>query len=243
MEKARKILYYISWEDFQASRDFIELKGMALMNHENKDGAKVGFPIQNYIAVQEGERTFYMVRSNVFMHLVDTMIIQAKDKFPEKFGTGNATDVIEALHSNYPYGNFEWYTEFLRDEQFCYIIENERGTFADKIPRIDLFRLLQDNEGGGKDFTGGLMHALKYFSHNDIPLSTGKGINNIIHINVLLVDIAIAFFTHPHIKEKRDNYVIKIPISDKYQLRIILYFEKNIGVYFINTVYKEDLGS
>lgn len=239
----KRIYKYVSHEDFQASRKFMEEKGLALMKHEKKDGAKTGAPINNYIVYGEDDVVYYLIRSNVFMHLADEMLFEAKEKFPEYFGTGDASDVIDGLQKYYPYGEKEWYIEFLRDEQFCYIMQLKNGTFTDKILRVDLYRQYKDNEKGKKEFVGGLFHMLKHFSHNRIPLSTGKGENEIVHINDLLTKIAVSFFNHPHIEEKQDSYIIKVPLSEKYQLRIVLYYEKNTEVYFIRTVHKEEIGN
>lgn len=238
----KKIFSHISYENFQASRKFMEQKGSALMHHEKKDGAKVGVPINNYLIYGDDEIQYYLVRSNVFMHLVDGMIMEAKDQFPEYFGTGDASDVIDGLLKHYPYGEKDWYIDFLKDEQFCYIMQLKNGTFSDKILRVDLFRQYKENAKGKKEFVGGLFHMLKHFSHGGIPLSTGKGETEIVHINELLTNIAIAFFTNPHIEEQQDSYVIKVSLSEKYQLRIVLYYEVNTGVYFIRTAHKEALG-
>lgn len=239
----RRIYHLIAPEDYQASRKFMEEKGLALMDHEKKEGAKVGVPVDNYIVFGEGAPVYYMIRSNVFMHLADRMLIEAKDKYPERFGTGDADDVIDALLLHYPYGEKSWYIDFLKDEQFCYIMQLNNGAFSDKILRIDLFRLFQKNKKGVNEFTGGLFHLLKHFSHGGTPLSTGSGENDIVHINKLLMDIAVAFFTHPHILKKKDHFEIKVPISDKHQFNIAIYFEENSKVYFIKTIHVEALGT
>lgn len=235
----RILLRYFPWEDYQLSRTFIENASVKLMNHENKGHAKVGFPWQNYICFTEGGTTYYLVRTNVFMHLIDSMLYEAKDKFPERFGTGNADDVLEALYYHYPFGELNWFKDFLKDDQFCYAIAQRNGQFDSLILRIDLFRKLEENANGGRDFTGGLFHALKHFSHEGIPLSIGTDINNISHINELLADITVGFFTTPHVHEKKDNYIVIVPISEEYQLRVSVFLEKATGIYFINTVFKE----
>ena len=241
----KRIYHTISHEDFQSSRKFMEEKGVALMNHEQKDGANVGVPIDNYIVYGEGDSIYYLIRSNVFMHLVDNLLIEAKDKYPAYFGTGDASDVIDGLLEHYPYGEKEWYIDFLRSEQFCYIMEFKNGVFSDKILRIDLFRLYKDSieVKGKKEFVGGLFHLLKHFSHSGIPLSTGAGENDIANVNALLIKIAVAFFSQPHVEEDAENFVIKLPLNEEHQLRIVLYLEVNTQVYFIRTVHKEPLGA
>lgn len=209
------------------------------MKHETKDAAKVGFPIQNYRKYLIQGRTFYCIKSNVFDAIIDDYHVQAHKKYPEKFGTGNALDVIEAIYLIEPTRDLEWFVNFLRDEQFAYIIESDNGNIIDKILRIDLFRQLDKNDDGQNEFTGGIFHAFKHFSIDDRNLSTGQDVHNIQYPECLLHFATEAFFiakgTHVTTKE----LVSRIDLDNNYCLKFVFYFEENTGVYFIKTIHKE----
>lgn len=227
----------ISWEDFQASRDFIEEKALAMMSHRKKDAVKVGFPLQNYTILALKDRRFYLIKSNVFKVLVDSLIIETIEKKPDNFGTKNADDVINAIYEMEPVGTLSSFPSFLQEEQFCYIIENDKGKF-EKILRIDLFGKLHQTQNR-TEFIGGLLHALKHFAYQGKPLSTHDGGHEIININSLLAQIGTAFFTIPLIHQEKRNFLIYVPLNDKYQLRMSIYYEKETDMYYLNTVFKE----
>jgi hypothetical protein len=86
----------MEWEDFQKTRQFIEKNALALMKHEGKANATLGVPSENYTPYFINDRIFYSLMSNGFKHLIETYYMVAHRSFPEKFGTGNAMDVLRA---------------------------------------------------------------------------------------------------------------------------------------------------
>ena len=229
----------MNWEEFQKTRKFIEDKSLALMKHETKGSAKAGFPIDNYARYFLHGRTFYCVKSNVFKAIIEEYLLRAQKQFPEKFGTGNAMDVIEALYNIEPTFDLERFVDFLQNEQFAYIIESKDGEIVDKILRIDLFRKLDEKHGGQKEFTGGIFHSLKHFSIENINLSTGKDINNILYPEQLLHMAAEAFFITEGKHKDASQLVSFVKLDDIYNLKFVFYLEQHTDVYFIQTIYKE----
>lgn len=228
----------MTWEEFQRTRQFIEEKALALMKHETKDAAKTGFPINNYRKYLVQGRTFYCIKSNVFKVIIEDYHQQAQKKYPEKFGTGNAIDVIEAIYNIYPIFDLERFTEFLCSEQFAYIIESKDGNIINKILRIDLFRQLDENEKGQKEFTGGIFHSFKHFSIDNINLSTGLDIHNIQYPEQLLHLATEAFFIAEGNHDNPKKLISFVHLDEKYDLKFVFYFEENTQVYFINTIHK-----
>lgn len=228
----------MTWEEFQKTRQFIKKKSFDLMNHETKDAAKVGFPINNYRKYLLHGRTFYCVKSNVFKVIIEEYLIKAQTKYPEKFGTGEAMDVIEAIYNLEPTFDLKRFAEFLQNEQFAYIIESEKGEIIDKILRIDLFRQLNVTEKGQKEFTGGIFHCFKHFSIDNINLSTGKDIHNIQYPEQLLHLATEAFFIADGNHENPKKLVSFVSLDEKYKLKFVFYLEENTQVYFIKTIHK-----
>lgn len=227
----------ITWDDYQASREFVETKALQMMQHRKKNMVKAGFPIQDYTILAIGDRRFYVIKSRVFKVLVDSYIIECCEQYPGNFGTKNADDIIDAFYQHEAVGTRETFPSFLQDEQFCYIIENKNGQFGN-ILRIDLFGKIFKTEKS-TEFIGGLCHALKHFGYKGKPLSTHPGGTDIININSLLAQIATAFFTIPFIHEQKRNYLIYYPVDEDYQLRISIYYEIETDMYYLNTVFKE----
>ena len=229
----------MNWEEFQKTRKFIEEKSLALMKHETKGAAKAGFSIDNYTKYLLHGRTFYCVKSNVFKAIIEEFLLTAQKQFPEKFGTGNAMDVIEAVYNLEPTFDLERFVDFLQNEQFAYIIESMDGEIVNKILRIDLFRKLDENHGGQKEFTGGIFHSFKHFSIENINLSIGKDINNILHPEQLLYMAAEAFFIAEGKHEEATKLVSFVKLDELYNLKFVFYLEQHTDVYFIQTIYKE----
>lgn len=227
-----------TWEEYRSTKKYIEGKALALMNHESKDLAKVGFPINDYVKYEIEGRKFFVIRARVFKAITDSVYLEAFLKYPEKFGTGNALDVLEAVYNIEPISDLSWFTDFLQREQFAYVIEGSGLEIIDKILRIDLFRKLDTNEVGQKEFTGGLFHALKHFSIAGRNLSVGKDIHDVAHpIEVLILAIR-AFFISDGRFETPTKLISSIELDEKYVLKFVFYLEEKTGVYFIKTIHK-----
>lgn len=133
----------------------------------------------------------------------------------------------------------EDFAGFLGSEQFCYLLENVNGVIDDKILRVDLFRMIQPNENGGHDFTGGLFHANRHFSYKGFPLSTSKEKHDIFNFDQLLILICEAFFVHAGTFKTKSNYSVTMPISGNDNIRFEFFYEQKNGVYFLNTAFKQ----
>jgi hypothetical protein len=228
----------MNYDDYSAARDFLKEKLLRLTRHEGKNFAKVGFPIQSYAIYPIQGRIFYSIRTDVFREVLNGVLIEAIKKYPQNFGTGNATDVLEAIYKIEPIFDFDDFIEFLRTEQFCCIIENVNGAISPDILRIDLFRRL-DIKKEMKVFTGGIFHALKHFSFEGKNLSTGNDIYNILNPD-RIIEIAIkAFFFEQRQQINKKTFYSLFDLNEKYNLKFVFYFEEKTGVYFINTIFKK----
>lgn len=160
-------MYQMTKEEFKKTREYVEKKALELMSHEKKDHIVAGVPLQNYRVFQMGKRAFYSVQVNTFMAMVDEFLMQAQDSTPEKFGTGEAYDVLEAIHLVNPIFELKEFADFLGHEKCTYVFEAENGEVVDRMLRLDLFRLLKPNESGKNEFVGGLFPAKTFFTKNN----------------------------------------------------------------------------
>lgn len=213
-------MHQMTWEEFQKTRKYVEKKALELMGHEKKNHAVTGVPLQNYRIFQFSDRVFYSVQINTFQVIVDEFLLTAQKSTPEKFGTGEAYDVIEALRLINPMFDLNRFAEFLSHEKCAYIFEAENGTVVDSMLRLDLFRLLKRDKKDKNEFVGGLLHALKHFSKNGINYSTGKSNHEIAHPQILVGQIIDAFFSLKGTFETSDKYVVLKPYEEKYNLKI-----------------------
>jgi hypothetical protein len=231
----------MEYSDFLAAKQFIEEKALALMSHEKKDYAKVGFPPQNYTVYNIKGRTFYSVGTNIFRGILNDVLLEAMQQFPLNFGTGNAISVIHALNKVEPlYGRTKDVIRILQNENFSYVVENVNGKIPDRILRLDLFRQLNPIKHKRRkyDFTGGLFHALKHFSFKGKPLSTGNDKNDLVHPRQIIEHAIKAFFFEPEQFIDPLTYVSHIDLNEKYRLKFIFYHEPNTKVFFIKTIHK-----
>lgn len=220
--------------EYQLVRQFIEEKSLHLMKHESKPFAKIGFSKENYTSITKGARTFYLVKTNAFTEVLEKNLLLAVTKHPEKFGTGNAWNVIEAIYSVGPMFDLDNFSEYLRVEQFCYVIEKNSSGFKDSILRIDLFRLFKNNK---REFVGGIFHACKHFSYNGINLGYGKDINDIKRIEEITEIVIKGYFDSASIPN--EEFVAMVPLSNTHELKFAFYYENVTGVHFINTIHKQ----
>ena len=207
------------------------------MKHECKPFAKIGFVKENYSAITRGARTFYLVKTNSFSEIVEKNLLLAVAKHPERFGTGNAWDVIEAIYSVRPMFDLDNFSEYLRVEQFCYVIEQNNSGFKSNILRIDLFRLFKNNK---REFVGGIFHVLKHFSYNGINLGYGKDVNDVSGVEQI-IEIAIkGYFDSALIPN--EEFISIVPLNNSHDLKFVFYYETVTGVHFIKTIHKQKKG-
>lgn len=231
----------ITHEEYSATKKFIEKVSMNLFEHEKgqRESAKVGFPYINYCDYYIEGRRFFCVKTNVFKALIDSHIVKAQKKYPQLFGTGNAKNVIKAIYNVEKTLQLNWFSDFLRKEQFAYIFEYKNQNDFDKVLRIDLFRRLDKNCLNKYDFTGGIMHAFKHFSIDGINLSTGKDINNLQNPEELLIKATKAFFINKLEAKGEKKFDTYDKIDEKYSLKFSFFFEpKTNNIYHLNTVFK-----
>lgn len=231
----------MTYYDYHAAQTFLEKKALGLMGHENKDMAKTGFPIEFYTVYPIYGKIFYSAASNVFRHIIAKgILLEAVSQYPQRFGTGDALDVVEAIRLVEPsFDTTERHAEFLQHEQFCFIMENIDGIIQDKVLRIDLFREIKKNKEGDQEFIGGILHAFKHFSYNGVNLATGMDINDIQNPEKIIGLAIKAFFMPEEIEQTPKGFNGRISLNDKYWLRFSFYLEQVNGVHFINTVHKE----
>ncbi len=227
-------------DDFQASRKFIEDKALKLMDHENKPMVKAGFPEQNYRVYKKDGRTFYYVTTNTFKGVYEEVLMDATYHYPQLFGTGDAYDVIDAVNKINPqFDSVERMGEYLKDEQFALFIENNNGKIENRILRLDLFRQLDKIPTTTKhEFTGGIMHALRHFSFNGVPLSTGKQIHNLTHTSDIIFILLETFFLGKGEFTNDTTYVCYYDYDEKYNLKVVYYYEPKTEVYFLKSIYQ-----
>ena len=100
----------ISIKEYNALMNFMESKLKSLWNHENEEREKqgkelinvfqFGFSILdiNHYYIDENY-DFYIVFNSSFLKMISSSILDATKKYPNKFGTGDAEDVIDALYN------------------------------------------------------------------------------------------------------------------------------------------------
>lgn len=233
----------INYDEYKKIQERAELIAIALGKQENKNFVKVRFPIQNYRKITIDDRDFYYGGTNIFLGILEGVLLDAQNKFPDKFGNNNAVTVLSALNkTRYLHYRLIDAIRIYKNENFIWIYDNINDGDENRIVRLDLFRILKAVPFEKKkwEFIGGLFHALKHFSFNGKNLSTGKDINNVDNIEDVVFMIIKAFYTTGgHFDETGEKYTILLKLNDKYNLKFVFFHEKNTKVYFINTIYKQ----
>ncbi|TPD71271.1 hypothetical protein [Flavobacterium microcysteis] len=216
---------------------------LALMKKEDKNYAKVTFPIQNYRKVSIDNQDFYYAGTNIFLGIIEEVLFEAKRQFPKNFGNGNAVSVVHALNkTRFLHSRLKDAIRIYGNENFIWVYDNLDDGEENKILRLDLYRKIDKIPRKKRKwtFTGGLFHALKHFSMNGKPLSTGTDINDVINPEHVIYLITKAFFTEVGTFDKKgETCMVFMNLDSKYNLKFIFYYEKVTSVYFIKTIYKE----
>ena len=224
-----------------------------IWEHENEQRNKVGkalnvfqfrYPICNCIRykTENCDEYFYVIYSTGFLKTISQQIILAQQQYPEKFGTGNADDVIEAFYSVSGYiafGDKNAFLDYLIDYNCCYVVYKNNGLFSDVL-KIDLLRRILPNKKvpSKSDFVGGLLHVLKHFSVEGKNLATGNDVNNVFDIRHIIYLIAMAFTLK---KQCNKDYRIYEAFQkiDKGMMRASFYKEEVANVYYLKTYFKD----
>lgn len=228
--------------EYKKLQERAKLISSILGKHENKNLVKVGFPITNYRKVTIDNRDFYYAGTNIFLGIIEEVLLSAQQKFPEKFGNKNAFSILSALNkTRYLHYRTIDAIRIYKNENFIWIYDNVENGEENRILRLDLFRHFKQIpfEKRKWEFIGGLFHALKHFSHNGIPLSTGKDINDIENVEQVIFLIIKAFYINKgEFDDTKKNYIVLLNLNEKYDLKFIFYYEENTKVYFITTIHK-----
>ena len=150
----------ISNQEYDDLMAFMKPKLQSLWEHENNEREKQGrdalnmfqfgfsiLDINHYLI--DDECDFYLVFNGSFLRMIYDTLLNASKEHPEKFGTGDANDVIDALYDVsgfYGFGDKNRYIEFISENACCYIIYRNNKEFDNDILRIDLFRHVMPNK-------------------------------------------------------------------------------------------------
>ena len=230
-------------EEFQASRKFAEAKMLALMEHENKPHAALAFPPQSYVEYKKNGRKFFYFGTNIFRGFFEDNLPMATSMFPLNFGNGNAMSVIHAVNKTRPlFIRTKEVIRILQNECFAVIHEDRISSQNESIIRLDLFRKLdkQKHHKRKYEFTGGILHALKHFSINGKPLSTGSETNDILYpLKIVEIIIDSFFIAQDSYYESPTKFVCFYSLNADKDLKFVFYFEPVTEVYFLTTIHKQ----
>ncbi|NHQ60566.1 hypothetical protein G9409_08195 [Chlorobium sp. BLA1] len=227
----------MNFQQLRMVREAVEKKAVLLKKVEGKYHAVAGVPYSNYIILQIRERTFVLVQSNIFKVIIKSVLVMANNKFPKNFGTGNSKDVLEAIYNIEPWWDIDKFSEVLKNEQFCYVVEIKGGEILENVLRIDLFREYKQINSVKNDFVGGLFHCLKHFSYNGKPLSTHKQINDVKSPMNVIEKIVEIFYFGMQLKPNGKNINFEIGIDETYKYHLGTFFEEATEIYFVNTLF------
>ncbi|MBF4472621.1 hypothetical protein [Flavobacterium sp. HJJ] len=232
----------LEYNEYRMLQERAKIISTALGRHESKNLVKVTFPITNYRKIGINNHDFYYAGTNIFLGIVEEVLLDTRKMFPKNFGNGNAVSVLHALNKNrFLHTRLKDAIRIYGNENFIWIYDNINNDEENKILRLDLFRKLDKipHKKRKWDFTGGLFHALKHFSIDGEALSTGTDLNDVPNIEHVIYLIIKAFFQDAgNFDAGGTIYTVLSNLNDNYNLKFIFYFEKNTGVYFIKTIHK-----
>jgi hypothetical protein len=169
---------------------------------------------------------------------LDSVLIEACEKYPDYFGKGEINKVLEALYQTENVGTMEQFYDFLKTEQFAWILEIVNEEVSPHVLRVELFRRVDKlkKDEFKNEFTGGVFHSFKHFTYKGIPLSTKKENKEINHPKSIIQYLIQGFF-FSDLKMKSDTkYESKMNFQIDNQLQFSFYKQKVTDIYFVNSV-------
>lgn len=246
-----KIMKRIDRQEYDDLMNYLQSVFLRSWEHENEERKKsgksldmfqFGFPINEIYHYQTGDEgeDFYIIYNTLFLSTISRQIKLAQQQYPQKFGTGNADDLIDALYnvSNYKLlGDRAAYLDYLIDYNCCYVVYRKNGVYND-ILRIDLLRDTKPNKKDPtqKDIIGGMLHVLKHFSIEGKNLGTGTDINDVFDVTHLIYLIAMAFRLKKKCAKCKYEAIQKF---DTYAMHASFYRNPTTDVYYLNTYFKD----
>lgn len=219
-------------------REFINCKSILLMKSEGRSFAKSGFDISHYSEIGFAGRKFVIISTNIFYQILNSVLIEACEKYPEYFGKDDVNKVLEALYQIENVGTIDQFSDFLKTEQFAWILELVNGNVSSHVLRVELFRKVNKlkNDETKTEFTGGVFHSFKHFTYKGIPLSTKKENKEINHPKSI-IEFLIQGFFFTELKLKVENkYESKLNLIDGRELCFSFYKENVTNIYFVNSI-------
>jgi hypothetical protein len=219
-------------------REFINRKSLLLMQHEKRTFAKTGFDFSHYKEKKFLERKFVIISTNVFHQILDGVLVEACKRYPQNFGEDDVNLVFEALYQIEKFGSVEEFQEFLKLENFAWILELQNGKVYPKVLRIELFRKIDQlkDDNSKTEFTGGIFHSFKHFTYNGIPLSTKRENKQIDHPMSIIDIVLLGFFFSDLTPKPSDKFESNIELEDEKKMCFAFYHEPKTDIYFLNSV-------
>ncbi len=219
-------------------REFINNKSILLMKAEKRSFAKSGFDLSHYSEIEYAGRKFVFISTNVFYQILNSVLIEACEKYPEYFGKDDVNKVLEALYRIENVGTMNQFSDFLKTEQFAWFLELVDERVISHVLRIELFRQVDKlkNDESKNEFTGGVFHSFKHFTYKGIPLSTKKENKEIKHPKSIIGYLIQGFFFAELKMKSKNKYESKINLPDGRKLYFSFYKEKIASIYFVNSI-------
>lgn len=219
-------------------REFINSKSILLMKSEGRSFTKSGFDISHYSEIGFAGREFVIISTNVFYQILNSVLIEACEKYPEYFGKDDVNKVFEALYKIENLGTIDQFSDLLKTEQFAWILELVNGNVSSHVLRVELFRKVNKlkSDETKTEFTGGVFHSFKHFTYKGIPLSTKKENKDINHPKSIIEFLIQGFFFSELEMKSENKYESKMKLPNGKGLFFSFYKENVTGIYFVNSV-------
>lgn len=219
-------------------RAFIIKKSSSLMKSEGKTFAKIAFDESHFSQIIYNNRKFVIISTNVFSKILESVLTVACTKYPENFGTGDFNKVLEAIYNIEKFGDMDHFCDFLKTEQFAWILEAIDNTVNKNVLRVELFRTVKPTkeDTSKTEFVGGAFHLFKHFTYKGIPLSTKKENTAISHPSSLLELLIDGFYFNELIQKTESKYKSTMICSTTSVLDYAFYRNIDADVYFINSI-------
>jgi len=216
-------------------------KADALMKSQNKTWAVGNLPQANFKKIVINGRRYIVGARNIFMGVMEGVLLEAARNNPDNFGTRDANKVMDALYITRPVGERKDFDELVKNEQFALVFEvDENDIVSPNVLRLDLFRMIkkEKNDANKYEFIGGLLHALKHFVCDGLALSTNKENEKIDHPSQIIALIIETFFQSTHIPNGR-GFEADYTINGK-RYHMGFFKEAIADVHFLNTFYRNE---
>ena len=210
-------------------------------NRENEIGKSWAVLSGTYTREVTGnDEVLLFFSKKIFKDLFENTLFLIHSENPELFKNNEAKNILKKIlkiiqsQGSYTSSTYEDFEKFVLKEAFMLVSDLD----GRRTLRIDVCRGIRKRADEKEEFIGGLLHALKHFEKEGVPLSPGGHTGTQLPKYFLNLIIEAFYSDSFKIQNSKSTTYESIVIDNGVSYRFIFYKQEKCDIYFLNTFFK-----